>query len=242
MAKVDLIHYTGKGNPDLLYAAKLLAFTKGTRLNMAQSYEKIKDLSFFEIENEMKYMAATIPSSWEFVDCVFLISEVSRATAQQITRTRNASFAMQSQRVTDMSEVTWDYGKSEFNRSFEQAIANYSKEVKSGESLENARDLLPIGVHCNLVAKYNLRSLVELVRARDSLRVQQPYVDVVRQMKDQVCEVWPWVEPFFKNPQQMAIDLIEEVAKELKKLEATNGAMYNGLSGKLAKASDKLKK
>lgn len=243
MPKVTLINFTGLGHGDPLYAARILAFTKATRLNMTpDTMTKFMTMPQDAVLKEMDYMAGTIPSSWEFVDLTFLIEKVSRATAQQITRTRTASFAMQSQRVTDMSNVTFDNRDNAFNSRMQKAVFNYSAEVQKGTPLEDARDLLPIGVHCNLVAKYNLRALVDLVRARESLRVQGPYVDVISQMKTQTLAIWPWAEKFFEPKDKKAIDMIEDVARDLAAMEGEKGAMYKGLTGRLAKAADLLKK
>jgi thymidylate synthase ThyX len=245
MPKVSLIHYTGEGHPDQFYAARLLAYTKNTRMNMTPDgwKEFLQNKPIGEILKEVNYMATTIPSSWEFVDVIFAVNDISRATAQQMTRTRNATFAMQSQRVSDMSQVTWDHGK---NHLLDQAIQNgineYSDLVEAEVPLEDARDALPIGVHCNLVVKYNLRSFVDLARARDSLRVQGPYVEVVRQMKELLLDVWPWAAPFFEPKDKKAIVMIETVARELAAMGGEQGAMYKGLSGQLAKAADLLKK
>lgn len=245
MPEVHLVSYTGHGNPDPLYAARLLAFTKSTRLNMdPEGLEAFKGKSPEDIFDELAYMAGTIPSSWEFVDVIFLVTKVSRATAQQITRTRTASFAMQSQRVTDMRSVSWDkQGADPAERSMhdvrmEAAIKSYESAVNSGMTLEDARDLLPIGVHCNLVAKYNFRTLVEMCIARESIRVQGPFREVVRQMKAQVLAVWPWAEVFFEPRQKKALDMLQEVAEQL----AAAGAVYKGPSGQIAKAIDLIKK
>jgi hypothetical protein len=256
MPQVTLIHYTGRGHLDPLYAAKLLAFTKETRLQMTPGgFDQFMAKPATEVLEALSYMSNTIPSSWEFVDVVFLINNLSRTTAQQVTRSREvafgpeverkASFAMQSQRVTDMSDVTWDVppGLSGdqaniFNTRMDAAVQRYSDSVIEGMSLEDARDLLPGGVHCNLVAKYNFRTFVEMIRARESLRVQGPYVSIVQQMKAAVLDVWPWAEPFFVPKQQKAIALIEAVAFELK---AQPGAVYAGPAGQLAKAADLLK-
>lgn len=253
MPKVTLISYTGHGHPDPLYAAKLLAYTKNTRLNMTPGgFDIFMGMSAEEIAAEMEYMATTIPSSWEFADVIFAVEGISRATAQQITRTRTASFAMQTQRVADLSGVTWDNragsnGKysireEKFNSLMMESVTGYSLALAHGMSFEDARDLLPIGVHCNLIAKYNLRNFVELCRARDSLRVQGPYREVCAQMKAAVIEVWPWSETFFVPPNAKAIQMIEEIALELSHQMGENGAMYKGLSGRLAKAADLIKK
>lgn len=238
MPKVDLIYFTGMESGDPYYAAKLLAFTKNTRLNMSpiglsEFMKKGKE----EIDLELDYMSKTIKSALEFVDVVFLIQGVGRSTAQQITRTRNASYQMQSQRVSDMSEAGWDSKGADFDRAFSNSMEAYQELVEDGMALEDAREILPIGIHCNLVAKYNFRAAIDLIKARESARVQGPYREVAKQMKEQILAAWPWAEFFFRNEQQMAFDMLSEVIDELKE----NGAVYKGAAGKVAKAMDMIK-
>jgi flavin-dependent thymidylate synthase len=240
--KVDLIHFTGKGtNDEGWYAARLLAFTKGTRLQMSpEGLDKFKSMTMLELQKELAYMASTIASSWEFVDVVFAINDVSRACAQQITRTRNASFAMQSQRVTDMSDVTCHIPptvpvkcRTRYELTLSASLASYEQLVKDGCSLEDARGVLPMNTHCNLIAKYNLRSWVDLARARDSIRVQGEYRAVIAAMKAAVLKVWPWAATFIEPKQIKSIALIEQVANQLPP---------GDLRTNLAKSADLLKK
>lgn len=247
MPEVSIIDFTGKGSKDpTWYAARLLAFTKNTRLQMnPDGFKEFEEMPVQRIAEEIAYMSTTIPSSWEFVDVTFLFSNVSRATAQQITRTRTATFAMQSQRVTDMSEVTWDEPTGydpeivdAFNLIMEGQMKEYNHLVNHhGMTLEDARDVLPVGAHCNIVAKYNLRTISELVRARKSLRVQGPYRSVVQDMETLTRTIWPWSAPFFRPKNEVAIEMLEKVAKEL----AEAGAMYKGPAGIIAKAVDLIK-
>jgi flavin-dependent thymidylate synthase len=221
MATVTLLDYTGKGSSDALYAAKLLAYTKNTRLKMTpEGFDAFMNKSEEEIRKEIDYMSTTIASSLEFADVTFLIQDVSRACAQQITRTRNASYQMQSQRVTDMSEVgvvmpETVKNKNVYAASVRGVLEAYKTSVGIGESLEDARGLLPMNTCCNLMAKYNLRSVVDLLRARDSMRVQGEYRDIAVQMKAEILKVWPWSEPFFRPKEEKAIGLIESVAARL---------------------------
>jgi len=220
MANVTLVDYTGKGSTDNLYAAKLLAYTKNTRLQMTpDGLDNFMNKSKEEINKEIEYMSTTIASSLEFVDCTFLIQDVSRACAQQITRTRNASYQMQSQRVTDMSSVGVYMPESVKNKNaYASAVKGMLEAYKTAaneESLEDARGLLPMNVCCNLMAKYNLRSLVDLLKARDSMRVQGEYRDIAIQMKEQILKVWPWTDVFFRPKEEKAIGLIESVASKL---------------------------
>lgn len=245
MATAELIDYTGKGRPDEeWHAANLLIFTKSTRLNLSAGLlEKVQQMSVEEKKAELEYMAGTIPSSWEFVDLTFLLTGVSRASAQQITRTRTASYAMQSQRVTDVREfgaVNPFDAASELNAVFEEGVNAsldyYKYLVDEGAALQDARGILPMNACCNLLAKYNLRSFVELMRARSSLRVQGEYSDLAGQMKQQVLEVWPWAAPFFVSPNQRAIEMLEGVASELG-VETGRGPAWE-----IAKAIDLIRK
>jgi flavin-dependent thymidylate synthase len=239
--RVELIYFTGKDTPDQTwYAARLLAFTKSTRLQMTpENFTQRVAMPPEDLLLELEYMSATIASSWEFIDLIFLISEVSRACAQQITRTRTASYAMQSQRVTNMKDVTAHIPNTvpaakltHYQLALTAGLASYQKLVDEGVSLEDARGVLPMNTHCNLLAKYNFRAWVDLIRARDSLRVQDEYHAVILAMKAAVLEVWPWAITFIEPKAIKAIALIEELAQELSPQQRT----------RLAKAADLIKK
>jgi flavin-dependent thymidylate synthase len=237
--QISLIDFTGRGTQDeRWYAARILAFTKNTRLQMTpDGFEKFAAMSAEQLHNELNYMSSSIASSWEFVDLTFAINGVSRACAQQITRTRTASYAMQSQRVTDMSTVTFHVPKTlknplAYSDAVQRSREEYRHLVDLGESLEDARGVLPISAHCNLLAKYNLRNWINVVSARDSLRVQGEYRNVIQAMKMTVLAAWPWVKTFLEPREAKAIALIEEVASGLPQETRI----------KLAKAADLLKK
>lgn len=240
---VKLIEFTGKGRVnERIYAARLLQFTKNTRLEMTPAaFEDFMAAKFdmAALYEELDYMGSTIASSWEFVDLTFAISGVSRACAQQITRTRTASYAMQSQRVTNMADVTCHVPASvppeqlvHYQLALSTSLASYQKLVDAGVSLEDARGVLPMNTCSNLLAKYNFRAWVDLIRARDSLRVQSEYRDVIQGMREEVIKVWPWAKVFIVPKAEKAIALIEALAKELPQEQRT----------RLAKAADLIKK
>lgn len=226
-------------------AEDLLIFTKNTRLNMSAGLmEEIHNWPEDRKRAELDYMASTIKSSWEFVDVVFLIEGVTRATAQQITRTRNASYAMQSQRVVDARDIPVTNpipSENEINHYlYEDAIwaakSFYTRLADNGAPLEDARGVLPINTQCNLVAKYNLRALTDVVKARKSLRAQGEYANIARKMEEAVIEVWPWTVAFFKSDNDIAIAMLEEVVKNI---GITTG---KGDGWQIAKAIDLLRK
>lgn len=225
-------------------AAQLLLFTKNTRLNMTPGLmEDIASWPPERIAEELRYMATTIRSSWEFVDVVFLVEGASRACAQQITRTRNASYAMQSQRVVDARGIgvvrpEFDDPIADviFDRAANAARTAYADLRDVGVSAENARAILPMNSECNLVAKYNLRAFADLVAARSSLRAQGEYAAIVREMRRLVEELWPWTGPFFESPHDAAIAMLEEAARTLGVVPG------EGTGWQIAKAIDLLRK
>lgn len=235
--KVTLINYTQD-------AARLLAFTKATRLNLTPALMlEIAAWSPEKLEAELNYMATTIKSSWEFVTLVFLVEGVTRACAQQMTRTRNASYAMQSQRVTDARAIAVTnpfYPDTPEAFGFDEAAAaarnTYSTLVDMGAKLEDARGVLPMNTQCNLVVKYDLRALTDLVKARKSLRAQGEYHDVVMAYEAETLRLWSWAAPFFKSDKQTAIDLLEQIAQ---RIGITVG---KGEGWEIAKAIDLIRK
>lgn len=209
--KVSLIDYTGCGNPDPLHAARVLVFTKNTRLNMtAAQWSVIQNMEEAELMKELEYMANTIPSSWEFCDFTFAVEGVTRAYTHQQVRTRTASFAQQSMRVTDMSGFKYrtpprlkdgakfgEYGLEYIYDATMNAIQDgYKQLIMKGAEEEDARGVLPTNIETNIICKFNLRTLSDLVRSREGGRTQDEYREVVRLMGDEVLRVHPWASLF----------------------------------------------
>jgi flavin-dependent thymidylate synthase len=241
-------------------AAALLLFTKATRLDTKKfSYEyfvqQCQDRPNWMM-SELDYMSKTIRSSWEFLDVTFTIRDVSRACAQQITRTRFTpidgdlfgSYAMQSQRVSDMSDMGWhnphEEGSklwTEFEDHARTEMAMYQEQVQNGAKLEDARGLLPVNLHCNLIAKYNLRMLVDLVQKRESYRAQGEYNVIAREMREALVEMWPWAEIFLRPKNELAKAAVDDLKASLRDLVArfdVTGPVAHDLMIKLAKVDD----
>lgn len=249
MAKVELVDFTGAGRPDeKWHAADMLLLTKDTRLEVGSGGKA--GLAAIAAMNEdyktamLKTMAETIPSSWEFVDVVFQVTGVSRACAQQITRTRTASYAMQSQRVVNGAELgvvnPFDendtYMRSLFDDCARSTKECYALLVEKGAERQEARAILPMNTECSLMAKYNLRAFVDVVRARESLRTQGEYHEIIRDMKAELLGVWPWAAPFFVPRDQLAIEILERAVQEI------GITVGSGPGWQVAKAIDLLRK
>ena len=102
--KVKLVDCTGYGLPNCEWFAKqVLIRTKNTRIDMRE-LPLLKDK---QMDEEIDYIARTVPSSWEFLNYTFLITGVSRAFTHQLVRTRTASYAQQAMRVTDQKDFKY---------------------------------------------------------------------------------------------------------------------------------------
>lgn len=221
--KVSLINYTGFGHPNPMFAAALLAYTKNTRLEQGEDgFNRFLAMSAEELEPELKYIAGTLRSSWEFVDFQFQINGVTRAFTHQFVRTRTASYAQQAQRVVDLSSadvlkpqlVADDDQASEIWDHAVNVIHSTYKQLQSrGIPNQDCRGIVPTNILTNITAKINLRTLADLVGKRQNLRAQGEYADVVRGMVKCVLEVMPWVEPFL-YPERTNAPALDAILKE----------------------------
>lgn len=171
---------------------------------------------------ELEYMRGTIQSSWEFISYTFLVDGVSRAFTHQFVRSRQGSFAQQSQRTVDMQGFDyvatgtmteggarvnnskdkdfepWNRVDDIFHAAMRDANTWYEMLTDAGAPPQDARGVLPTNVATNIVAKFNLRSLADMAKIRLCYRTQGEYQEVFRQMRDAVIEVHPWAEPFIR--------------------------------------------
>lgn len=226
---VTLIDWTGAGSPNKDYAINLLLFTKNTRLTMnPDALQEVNMMDHDKKLEQLKYMANTIPSSWEFVDYTFAINGVTRGFTHQLVRTRHASFAQQTMRVLDVSEGPgWDYGvgptveqsqwlQDIYRGSMDHAAKSYKALISSGAAIEDARGVLPTNILTNIIMKINMRTFVEMVRKRSSPRVQGEYRMVLEQLKEAVRAVHPWIDLFIERDfEKAAKDLTDMIENQV---------------------------
>jgi flavin-dependent thymidylate synthase len=225
--RINLIDYTGKGTGDPWYAASLMIWTKRTRVEMSPGgLDEIIAWPEEKKVEELKYMAATVPSSWEFCDYTFLIQGVTRAFTHQLVRTRTLSYAQQAMQVLDVSQgpgwealvgptVQQDENRRNiYSRTLAVIADSYKLLVRDGTKVEDARGLLPTNILTNIVVKGNLRSFCDLIRKRVSPRNQGEFVDVLRFMKEEMLRVHPWTDLFInRTADVVAADLYNMIAQ-----------------------------
>ncbi len=181
-------------------------------MNDDDAYEKVSQWDDEKKQAELDYMLNTIRSSWEFIEYTFDVREVSRGFTHQFVRTRQASYAQQSQRTVDMQGFSY-YTPPRIMNDFEarliydNAMKVINDQYQALRSLdipaEDARGILPTNIHTNIVAKFNLRTLSEMAKARLSPRAQGEYQETFKLMVKEVVRVHPWAEPFL-TPKEWA--------------------------------------
>jgi flavin-dependent thymidylate synthase len=213
--KVQLISYTDD-------AVNLLLFTKNTRLmNDDDAYSQIAEWPNEKKQEELDYMLKTIRSSWEFIDYTFNIRDVSRGFTHQFVRTRQASYAQQSQRTVDMSGFGYytppRIAENEVAKAlYDKAMADINDSYQALREIvpaEDARGVLPTNIHTNIVAKFNLRTLSEMAKSRLSPRAQGEYQEVFKLMVSEVVAVHPWAEPFLTPTEWAAPSMYKALNK-----------------------------
>jgi len=253
-AAVELIDFTGRSSPDPWYAANLLIWAKQTRTEMSpgglseiSSWDEGKKLE------QLQYIAATIPASWEFVDFTFLITNVTRAFTHQFVRTRTLSFAQQTMQVLRVEG--WDYHtgpsiKMDSSGAAEEIYDSLMRAISrtyttlcnlSGVRIEDARGVLPTNILTNIVAKGNLRTWCDLLRKRASPRNQgqRPGYEgewslVHREIRRQMQLAMPWTSLFLDRTADVVArdlyQLLENVADDQLRTDLTKRVdqlMYN---------------
>lgn len=225
-------------------AENILLFTKSTRLDLRPGLlAEIREWDWPRKEEELAYMANTIPSSWEFVQYIFAIEGVSRAYTHQQVRTRAASYAQQTMRVLDVGDFDFVWPEKIAADSMATSIVTealwgikhaYRSLRSLGVAPEDARSILPTNIATNIVCRFDLRTLSELAKSRTGGRTQSEYQKVINKAIDCVLAVHPWAEKF----------LFQQDRDYFAELEAFALAKFPDLKerGELLKIVDKMRK
>src|SRR5262245_23110808 len=225
--KVSLLDYTGAGHSDPMYAANVLIFAKNTRVKMGpDGFKAISEWPMKKKMDELEYIANTIKASWEFVDYTFMLEEVTRAFTHQFVRHRTCSFAQQTMQILNVKGFTTEkpvFEDEKKNTAWDYAVRTISDTydflIENGATVEQARGLLPTNIHTNIVAKMNLRTLIDIVHTRISPRNLGEASEAAKAMRDEVMRVHPWTVVFFhRTVDNVTTDLDVEL-KDLRERE-----------------------
>ncbi|MER1998821.1 MAG: FAD-dependent thymidylate synthase [Lysinibacillus sp.] len=152
-------------------------------------------------------------STLEHIHFTFAVEGVSRALLAQLTRHRQLSFSVQSQRYNKFSSDSrsggFDYVVPEKIKEDLQACGTfhdfmvviqqmYDSLIRNGVPQEDARAILPNAASCNLVTSGNLRAWLEFYKKRKKGEgAQHEITEFAEAIKNAIIEVEPWTSDYF---------------------------------------------
>lgn len=161
-------------------------------------------------------------STVEHTTFTFAVEGVSRALLAQLTRHRQLSFSVQSQRYNKFSSDSrsggFDYvvpktveentsvgdgyhepsARDLFRGYMEQIQAMYDEMITCGIPQEDARSVLPNAATCNLVTSGNLRAWLEFYKKRKKGEgAQHEITQFAELIKFEIIAVEPWTADYF---------------------------------------------
>lgn len=164
--------------------------------------DNIEDVKLSEKEKEdffdmlIKQPHKTV---FEYVNTVWYFENVSRSFQQQLTRTRLAAYSNQSLRIVNVGKFydNLKYKKSstiianeKFEKEYDKIMKNiqdgYNKLIKIGVPIEDAREVLPLGIYSPITQSINLRALYHMLSLRFCNNTQEEFRIVALLMKKEV--------------------------------------------------------
>lgn len=163
-------------------------------------------------------------STLEHLTYTFAVEGVSRSLLAQLTRHRQFSFSVQSQRYvkfgSDDKSGGFDYvtppsineqlteyddtiypAQDHFERFMADIQRMYNALREAGIPAEDARYVLPNAAACNLVMTGNLRAFLEFYGKRKAGNgAQWEIAELAENLRKEITKTDGWVAPFFDQP------------------------------------------
>jgi flavin-dependent thymidylate synthase len=167
----------------------------------ARHIKKLGITKWEKIQNELLEVLATNPHSsvLEFVNTVWYIGGCSRAFQQQLTRTRDAAYSIQSLRIVSVKDFA-DRGDYQIGVSLKRSTRKcydaymhstqmiYNRLIQYGTKTEDARGILPLNINSPITMAINLRALQHMLEMRLCYLAQGEYQKVAGLMVKEISE------------------------------------------------------
>lgn len=141
--------------------------------------------------------------SLEWVNVTFEISGTSRGVTHELVRTRQASYAQQSMRHTDMGLADMRMPEGIVNadpdtqmiwvNSVEEARQTYQELVERDVEFQDARTVLPIATETYIICNYPLKVFMDTFAYRGCYMFYPEIVKLFHRMREALLEVCPWL-------------------------------------------------
>jgi len=153
-------------------------------------------------------------STLEHISYTFAVEGVSRSLLAQLTRHRQFSFSVQSQRYVKfgsgdksggfdyVAPPSLDAADGNTYQAYVEVMEMlqdvYDRMRSKGVPAEDARYVLPNAAACNLVMTGNLRAFLEFYGKRKAGNgAQREISDLAERFREEITKVDEWVAPFF---------------------------------------------
>lgn len=183
------------------------------------------------IEKFRQLLKAPHQTPLEYVNLVWTFENVSRAFQQQLTRHRiGFSYSIQSLRIVDVGSFAYHKkyhmpksvkDKKAYHNGMLDIQDTYLGLIRSGESVEDARGILPLNIFSPITMACTYRALLALLKQRMCITAQEEWREVVSQMRYQIAQLHPVLaEPIdcackrFQNGSGVCTSLHKKVAAD----------------------------
>lgn len=147
-------------------------------------------LKFLEVMDSIPHQTV-----FEYINLVWLING-SRAFQQQLTRTRDAAYSIQSLRVVNVGtfaddrqyHTPPDADPDVYHTYMTEIQRRYNRMIDSGRPVEAARGILPLNINSPITMSINLRDLIHMLELRTCFNTQYEYRVIAQNMIQQIYE------------------------------------------------------
>lgn len=174
-----------------------------SRIRIGEDPVKYCERQGFNKEDLEDYFLMMLRESFgtplEYISTVWYLDNVSRAAQQQITRTRQASYSIESMRVVPKENfasnmmyhvpdrIADDPEKfDEFHQSMLDIEKEYNRLIKEGVEVEDARGILPLNIFSTITMCLNFRSVFHMIFSRTCAKAQGEVHDIAVQMLEEL--------------------------------------------------------
>jgi len=219
--KVYLINYTKDAIPTMCYMRRVMhAPVPNSLEELKKNPKKWLGMNFDDYFKKV-LVKDHLPTFLEAVYLFFKIENISRACTHQLVRHRiGFSYSQQSLRCVNLPNFADNESfvipstvknKEAYIKKMKIIQKEYNEFLESGESIQDARALLPMGIQTTLTFSCNLRALIGMVNKRLCLKAQEEVREIASQIRDLVItEISPLLSELFGPPCKFGKCMVEE--------------------------------
>lgn len=132
-----------------------------------------------------------------FAHAVFHVEGISRACSHQLVRSKHLDFLQQSQRYVNQSDAHFYYPGTKMDTkisgAYQSAMVVYNELIEMGVKKEDARFVLPEGLHTSLFVVGNLQAWKDFIKLRADKHAQKEIRELAVKINNVLAEHCPHI-------------------------------------------------